>query len=79
MTNAALDRLRSQALELPESERAQLAQELVKSLDAPFDADAADAWDAELVRRLAEIDAGTARLVDRDALSRRMRDRLAGR
>lgn len=42
----------------------------------PPDADAADAWDKELLRRLAEIDAGTAKLVDRDELRRPMQARL---
>jgi hypothetical protein len=49
----------------------------MKSLDAPVDPDAADAWDREILRRLAEIDAGTAKLVDRDELLRRMRARMS--
>ena len=76
MSNLTLEKLRSEVLRLPESERAELAHELVKSLDAPIDADAADAWDREILRRLAQIDAGTARLVDRDELRRRMRARV---
>jgi putative addiction module component (TIGR02574 family) len=71
--SATLEKLRSEVLRLPESERAELAHELVKSLDTPVDVDAADAWDREIVRRLAEIDAGTAKLVDREELRRRMR------
>ena len=66
MGNATLERLRSEVLALPEPERAELAHELVKSLDAPSDSDAADAWHSEILRRLLEIEAGTARLVDRD-------------
>ena len=76
MSSTTLEKLRSEVLGLPEAERAELAHELVKSLDLPVDSDAADAWDREIVRRLAEIDAGTARLVDRDELRRRMRARL---
>lgn len=76
MSSTTLEKLRSEVLGLPEPERAELAHELVKSLDLPVDSDAADAWDREIVRRLAEIDAGTARLVDRDELRRRMRARL---
>ncbi|MCC6609528.1 MAG: addiction module protein [Burkholderiales bacterium] len=49
---------------------------MVKSLDLPADADAADAWDSEIARRLAEIDAGMADLIDRDELRRRMQARL---
>lgn len=72
-------RLRAEALMLPEAERSELAHALVKSLDAPPDADAADGWDKELMRRLSEIDAGSATLVDRDAFRQRMQARLGSR
>jgi len=78
MATETLRKLRSEVLTLPEAERAELAHELVKSLDAPADADAADAWDNEILRRLAEIDSGTAKLIDRDEFRRRMRARLGG-
>jgi putative addiction module component (TIGR02574 family) len=74
--SATLEKLRSEVLRLPESERAELAHELVKSLDTPVDVDATDAWDKDILRRLAEIDAGTAKLVDREELRRRMRARI---
>jgi|KBSMisStandDraft_5_1062788.scaffolds.fasta_scaffold1033226_1 putative addiction module component (TIGR02574 family) len=73
MSSSTLEKLRSEALRLPEPERAELAHELVKSLDAPADADAAETWEKELLRRLAEVDAGTANLIDRDELRKRMR------
>lgn len=73
-----LNKIRSEALSLPEAERAELAHALVKSLDAPPDSDAAEAWDAEILRRLAEIDAGTAKLVDRAEFRRRMQARTGG-
>jgi putative addiction module component (TIGR02574 family) len=79
MGTEALSKLRSEALMLPEAERAELALALVKSLDAPAEADAADAWDKEILRRLAEIDAGTAKLIDRDEFRRRMQERLSSR
>ena len=75
MSNVTLATLRSEALRLTEKERAELAQDLMKSLDAPADADAADAWDKEISRRLDEIDAGTAKLIDRAELRRRMQQR----
>jgi len=77
MAGTALEKVRSQALRLPESERAELAHSLVVSLDGPVDADAASAWDAEILRRLAEIDSGTAELIDREELRRRMRARMS--
>ena len=65
-----------EALTLSDSERATLAYDLVKSLDAPADSDAASEWDNEIVRRLRAIDSGTAKLIDRDELTRRFKERL---
>lgn len=79
MATESLHKLRSEVLMLPESERAELAHELIKSLDAPADADVTDAWDREILRRLAEIESGTAKLIDRDEFRRRMRARLGSR
>lgn len=79
MATETLSKLCSEALMLPEVERAELAHALVKSLDAPTDPDAADAWDKEILRRLAEIDAGTAKLIDRDEFRRRMQARIGRR
>ena len=79
MGTETLGKLRSEALMLPEAERAELAHALVKSLDAPADADAIDAWEKEILRRLDEIDAGTAKLIDRDEFRRRMQKRLSSR
>lgn len=76
MGSLTLEKVRSEALNLPESERAELAHDLVASLDGPADADAGSAWDAEILRRLAEIDSGTAELIDREELRRRMRARM---
>ena len=79
METETLNKLRSEALMLSEAERAELAHALVKSLDAPADVNATEAWDKEILCRLAEIDAGTAKLIDRDEFRRRMQARLGGR
>ncbi len=76
MASAALEKVRGEALNLPEAERAELAYNLVVSLDAPKDSDAEEAWDVEILRRLSEIDSGTAKLIDREEFRRRMRARL---
>lgn len=78
LSSPALEKLRSEALRLPEAERAELAHQLVVSLDGGVDSDAEDAWDAEVVRRLAEVDSGTAGLVDREAFRHLMRTRIKG-
>ena len=76
MSSRALEKVRTEALNLPESERAELAHNLVASLDGPSDPSVEQAWDAEIARRIAEIDSGTANLIDREEFDRRMRDRL---
>lgn len=68
-----LEKVRTEALSLSEAERAELAHNLVASLDGPVDADAETAWDVEILRRLAEIDTGAANLIDREEFRRRMR------
>jgi hypothetical protein len=52
-------------------------REIVTSLDGPADQDVDGAWDAEIRRRLAEIDSGTALLIDREEFRRRMRERIS--
>lgn len=79
MSTDTLRKLRSEALTLPEPERAELAHALVESLDAPPDGDAADEWDKEISRRIAEIEAGTAKLIDRDEFKRRLQARIGSR
>ena len=54
------------ALLLPENERAAFALELLRSLDGAPDPDAAIAWDAEIDRRGSEVDSGTADTVSYD-------------
>ena len=76
MSSSTLDRVRSDAMRLTEAERAELAQSLIASLDGPADPDAEAAWDAEIVRRVEEIDNGAAKLIDRDELRRRVQGRL---
>ncbi len=78
MGKSALDTLRIDALDLPESERAELARDLLESLDGTPDRDAAEAWEVEILRRLDQIDNGTAKLVDREEMRRRMNARMAG-
>ncbi len=77
MDSPTLEKVRSEALSPSEAERAELAHNLVASLDGPADPDVETAWDAEILRRLAEIDSGTANLIDREEFSRRMRARMS--
>lgn len=76
MSNDTLDRLRSELLSLPEAERAELARDLIRSLDAPADEGVEEAWDREIARRIEQIEAGQATLLSREELRRRMMARL---
>jgi hypothetical protein len=67
------------ALRLDEHARAELAAELLASLDGPADPDAETQWAAEIAQRVASIEAGTAilepwgdvrRRIERDVLGR---------
>ena len=75
-TAEKIEQLRFQALGLPEAERADLAYELIKSLDAPEDEGVESAWNQEVLRRIALVDDGQARLIDREAFRKRMQARI---
>lgn len=66
-------------LRLPIEERARLALELIRSLDDEPDADAAEAWEAEIDRRAAEVEAGTAETMTLDEYRAHVRRRRAAR
>ena len=76
MLGRNLEEVRSAALSLSDLERAKLAHDLVQSLDAPAETDVADAWEREIDRRVAQVDAGTAALIDRNEFRRRLAARL---
>jgi putative addiction module component (TIGR02574 family) len=67
------------ALRLDASERAQLAAELLGSLSGPSDPQAEAAWDVEIDRRLAAIEAGTAELEPWESVKRRIETEILGR
>ncbi len=78
MASLILKQLRDKALELSEAERAELAHDLVMSLDGKPDAGTPEAWDAEILLRLAEIDEGKVSLIDAEEVSNRIRARVRG-
>jgi putative addiction module component (TIGR02574 family) len=76
MTKAEMESLRNSVMALPEKDRAQLAKDLVASLDGPVDSEVARAWDIEICRRINEIESGKAVLLDADEVLARARARL---
>jgi len=67
------------ALRLDPESRAGVAAELLASLDGPADPDAEAAWAAEIERRVAAIDAGTAQLEPWERVKHRIEKELLGR
>lgn len=78
MTQAAAAIL-AEALRLDEPARAELAAELLASLDGPADADAETEWAAEIERRVASIESGTATLEPWDQVRCRIERNVLGR
>ena len=67
------------ALRLDPKARAEIAAELLASLDGPEDADAASAWDEEIQRRVDALEQGTAKLESWESIRRRIARDILGR
>lgn len=72
--SATLEHLTSEALTLPETERAHLAQTLLQSLE-PIEEGVEQAWTAEVGRRLDRVLAGEAKGRPADEVFRDIRAR----
>ncbi len=68
----AVQSVLAEALRLDLHGRAELAAELLKSLDGPADPDAEAAWAAEIQRRIEAIEAGTVELEPWEDVKRRI-------
>ncbi len=63
MSTAVTDEILGNALRQKETDRARIAEALIASLDVPADRDIEIAWQAEIDKRLREIDSDTVRCV----------------
>lgn len=72
MTTAVTEAILGSALQQPETDRACIAEALIASLDVPADREIERAWQHEIDKRLAEIDAGVVKCVPWEEV----RDRL---
>jgi putative addiction module component (TIGR02574 family) len=78
MTKAA-EAVLAEALRLDVKARAQLAAELLASLDGPTDPDAEEAWASEIDRRVKALEAGTEPLESWHDVKRRIEKDILGR
>lgn len=72
-------KLLHEAMELPNEERAELAAELIASLDGPRDADVETAWAAEIERRVAKVLSGESRGTAWEKVRERIKRQISGR
>ena len=77
MTKAA-EAVLAHALRLDLDARAEVAAELLASLDGPADPDAEAAWAVEIERRVAAIEAGTVELEPWGEVKRRIEKQILG-
>ena len=74
------DELAQKALSLSERDRAQLARQLILSLEgADVDPDVDAAWETEIERRFAEVDSGAVKPVDWREAVQRIKSHLNGK
>lgn len=71
--------LLQKALTLPDKERAELAGNLLASLDTYEDPDVDAAWQEEVARRLHEVQSGQVKTVSWESVERKGRSLLDGK
>ena len=68
-----LKQIEDETLHLPENERAELAQKLLLSLDAPSENEIAEDWLVEARRRARELEDGTVKPIPAEEVRRKAR------
>ena len=66
-----------QALKLSPTERAEVAEQLIASLDEVPDTDVEQAWQEEIQKRLHQIEHGEVELIDSDTVMAELRKKHA--
>jgi putative addiction module component (TIGR02574 family) len=69
-------RLLSDALLLPEKDRAELASQIIASLDGPPDLDAEGLWTEEIARRIRDYEKDPSRAEDWQVVKSRLQKKL---
>ena len=78
MTQEAQELLRK-ALALPENERAELAENLISSLDTSVELDVDAAWQKEVARRLDDVQSGEVKTIPWEDVRQKGRTLLDGK
>lgn len=72
--SVTLHDVEAQALQLSPEDRAELIEVLIASVDPPMPLQ--PEWEAEIARRVAELDAGRAELIDGEQVMAELRARI---
>ncbi|WP_416337866.1 addiction module protein [Halovibrio sp. HP20-59] len=76
MDTAQLETITSEAMALPEKERAKLAHDLVASLDGMTETSVSEAWDTEICRRINDLESGKTESLEVSEVLERARARI---
>ena len=76
MNTKELDAVRQEALSLPLGDRAELARDLIASLDGPVDPGIQAEWDEEICLRIEKLRSGASTLLEPEPMLSRIRERL---
>jgi hypothetical protein len=71
------EKLVSEALNMPNTVRAFVAERIIESLDFDSDVDLSPEWKAEIGKRCREVDEGTVSLIDADEVFKKAYARLS--
>jgi putative addiction module component (TIGR02574 family) len=71
-----VEELSARAMTLSVEDRARLAEELLQSLVQESESDVEAAWDREIERRVAEVEAGTVKLIPAQEVHAEVRGRI---
>ncbi|MDQ2917914.1 MAG: addiction module protein [Casimicrobiaceae bacterium] len=74
--STVLAELKQKAAQLSENERAELALQLIESLDGESETGVNEAWKSEVARRIGQIDRGEVQLIPGDEVFARLRRKL---
>lgn len=78
MTVSELEVVKSQLLLLPAEDRLAIGEMLIESVDADADFELDEEWEAEIERRVDEVESGTAKLLSFEEVNSAIRQRLSG-
>ncbi|MDI6734898.1 MAG: addiction module protein [bacterium] len=71
--NTTVEKIMTQALQIPPEERAVISEQLLSSLETVIDLDVEVAWQEEIQRRLREVDKGNVVCIPWEVVRERLR------